>query len=148
MTSSKNFQIEWFCKPEAGRNDAVWYYGAGLMGTATLTDNGKTYSLNIYCDGETRVDVPYVNDDGTIDGNNYQVVRYVDQWQGIGVTNDTEMQALTEKWNALGYDIWTHNSWFDFYTPDGEHLDCVTHEIPDVIEQAEAVLRQLAAEAS
>jgi hypothetical protein len=31
---------------------------------------------------------------------------------------------------------WQNNSWFDIYTPDGEHLDMVNHEADEAFDQA------------
>lgn len=133
-TDKKSFQVEWFTKPEEGRNDAVWYYGAGCMGTATLTTDTGSYSLNIYCDGETLVKIPY----NLAEPDNVEYVRYADQFAAMGYQTDADLARIDEMW-------WEHNSWFDLYTEDGEHLDCVTHEIPDAIAQAEATLREVAA---
>ena len=133
-------KINWNYEIKSGQEDAVWYHAAGVVGTATLETDTGTYSLNIRCDGETLVKIPY--DAADLDSVEY--VRYADQWERLGVTTDSEMSELTEKWSKLGVDIWEHNSWFDFYTEDGEHLDCVTHTIPDAVSQAEAVLREAA----
>lgn len=143
------FNTEWNINRADGQDDAVWYHGLGVVGTATLEKDGKTYSLAIRCDGETKVLVPYENEDGTYDTDNVQFIRYADEWEQIGVTTDAEMQALTEKWSERGVDIWVHNSWFDAYAEepevDGwEHLDAVTHTIQDAEAQARAILEEVA----
>lgn len=141
------FEINWHTafEPTAERQDAVWYYGHNLVATATLTtENGEQYSLDIYCDGETKVSLP--------DGYPLTYVRYADEWETLGVTTDTEIRDFTDKViDTHGHDIWVYNSWFDLYTEINgvsEHLDSVTHEIGDAVSQAEAVLQEVAAHGS
>lgn len=143
--------ITWHEQARDGQTDAVWFYGGySIVATAThgysLLD-GETYPLHICCDGETRYDVPYLNADGTWDANDYQVIRYADEWEAIGVTNDDELTALTEAWFERGVEIHRYNSWFDCYVEiDGvlEHLDAVTHTIADAEAQAEVILKEVA----
>lgn len=136
-------------EPHPERQDAIWFYGDNYVGEVSVeTDDGKTYSLDIYCDGETRFDVPYVNEDGSFDTDNFQVIRYEADWLGIGVKSDKELNETMEYWNGQGVEIHRFNSWFDLYTEiDGvsEHLDAVTHELPDAVSQAEAILSEVVA---
>lgn len=137
MTTDKNFHIEWNCQPEEGRNDAVWYYGVGFMGKATLKTDAGEFSLNIYCDGETLVKIPYSDEEDHV-----EYVRYSDQFESMGIRNDEDLVKMNEKWAHR--DIWVHNSWFDLYTEEGEHIDYVTHEIRDAIDSAHSVLLEVA----
>lgn len=130
MESGKNFWVDWVCQPEENRNDAVWYYGETLMGTAYLKHGEETYSLDIYLDGETLVKIPY-NDSK----DNFDYVRHQSDFIAAGIETDADLVKIS--------DYFVHNSWFDLYA-DGEHLDCVTHEIPDAVSQAEAVLTEVA----
>lgn len=138
MRTDKNFQIEWNCKPEEGRNDAVWYYGVGFMGKANLITDIGTFSLNIYCDGETLVKIPRSAED--LDDVEY--VRYAGEFEAMGIRNDDDLVKINEKWGDR--DIWVNNSWFDLYTEEGEHIDYVTHKIPDTIDSARSVLMEVA----
>lgn len=149
------FEINWHTafEPTVERQDAVWYYGHNLVATATLTtENGEQYSLDIYCDGETKFRIPYKDADGDFDFTNCAYVRYESDWAEHGVTTDAEMQALLDTlMNEHEYEAHIYNSWFDLYTEiDGvsEHLDSVTHEIGDAVSQAEAVLQEVAAHGS
>lgn len=137
--------IKWEIQPNPEQHDAIWYYGTQFLGTATLVKNNEEFSLSIYCDGETRFHVPYLNEDGTFDPDNYEVIRYADQWESRGIFTDKQLNEEIEKWYKAGYEIHQHNSWFDLYDEDGTHLDCVTHEIPDAVAQAQAVLEEVAA---
>lgn len=144
------FSVDWkYGEPNPEQQDAVWSYGINYLAQATLeTEDGKKYSLDIYCDGETRVHAPYKNEDGTYNSDDFEVIRYADQWEARGIKTDSEMQKFSEEMQELGFDIWVHNSWFDFYTEiDGvsEHLDCVNHTIEDAVSQAEVVLQEVAA---
>jgi hypothetical protein len=130
------------------QTDAVWYYGDTIVATATLTlSSGETYSLDIYCDGETRYDIPYLNEDGTFDADNRKVIRYASDWEAIGVYTDEQLAATVHEWDKRGVEIHRYNSWFDLYTEiDGvsQHIDAVTHTTEDAEAQAEAVLQEVA----
>jgi len=143
-----DFKIEWRYPFDPNKQDAVWFYGDHHMATAALTtDNGETYSLDIYCDGETKVRVPYVYEDGSWHEDDYRVIRYESDWEAVGVRTDADMAAFTAEWEVRGYDIWSYNSWFDLYTAiDGhaEHLDAVTHTQEDAEAMALAVLTEVA----
>ena len=137
-----NFTIKWtYGEPREDRKDAVWFYGENCIATATLTQGEKNYSLDIYCDGETLLRVPYLNEDGTPDESNLQYLRYENEFESAGIHNDADLEAISKKFE--NFDIWVHNSWFDLYV-EGEHLDAVTHEIPDAVAQAQAVLEEVA----
>jgi hypothetical protein len=139
MTTDKNFHIVWATEPEEGRNDAVWYYGSGCMGRAFLYAENGVFSLGIYCDGETLVKIPRSEED--LDDVEY--VRYAGEFESMGIRNDDDLAKMNERWEHR--DIWAHNSWFDLYTEEGEHIDYVTHEIPDAIDSARAVLEEVSA---
>lgn len=136
-------QMRYELHPE--RTEAVWFYGDNWIGSVTAEQDGKSVTIDIYCDGETRYDVPYVNEDGSFDPNNYQVVRTEADWLGIGVTTDKELDECYKYWEGQGVEIHRYNSWFDLYTEingTSEHLDCVTHTIDEAILQAEAVAKE------
>jgi hypothetical protein len=143
------FTVTWkHGKPLPEQQDAVWYHGDGYLGTASLTtEHGETYSLEISCDGETRFNIPRLNEDGTFDRYEYETVRYHSDWYEQGIHTDREIQELSDLWLERGVEIHINNSWFDLYTEiDGlsEHLDAVTHEIKDAVSVAEAVLIEVA----
>lgn len=132
------------------QREAVWHYGVkDPVATATLTTaTGETYTVGIFCDGLTRYRIPYKNQDGSWDFDNPQIIRYADEWEAIGVTTDTEMQALIDELAQHDYEAHIYNSWYDCYALlDGEwqHLDAVTHTTDDAQAQAEAILQEMAA---
>jgi hypothetical protein len=130
------------------QTDAIWYYGDTVVATATLTlSSGETYSLDICCDGETRYDIPYLNEDGTFDADNRQVIRYARDWEALGVCTDEQLASTVHDWDERGVEIHRYNSWFDLYTEiDGVslHIDAVTHTTTDAEAQAEAILQEVA----
>jgi hypothetical protein len=142
MTDTK-FGVEWNAVTTDERQDAVWYYGLDVVGTARLERDGTTYELEIRCDGETKVQLPYDKTDPT----DVRYVRYATDWEEAGVETDAQMLAVTQEWLEQGVDIWIFNSWFDCYAKiDGDwvHLDAVTHTIDDAEAQAEAILLEVA----
>ena len=147
MSTEKNFTLKLARELDPSRQDAVWYYGEKHIGTATLeTAAGKKFSVEIYCDGETRAHLPYKNEDGTYNLSDFEVIRYEDQWEARGSKTDEPMQEESKKIMELGFDIWVFNSWFDLYTEINgtmQHLDAVSHEIEDAIRDAQAVLEEV-----
>lgn len=146
---TETFSVEWsYNQYDPAKQDAIWFYGDRHIGTATLTKDGKTFSLDIYCDGETKFRIPYKDADGDFDFTNCAYVRYESDWAEHGVTNDAEMQALLDTLlNEYEYEAHIFNSWFDLYTViDGrvEHLDAVTHTQDDAVSQSQAILEEVA----
>ncbi len=138
-----SFGVKWNIEATPERQDAVWYYGLDAVGTAKLDQDGTTYTIEIRCDGETKVQLPYDDKDFT----DVRYVRYASDWEEAGIETDAQMIAVTQEWLEKGVDIWVYNSWFDCYAKiDGEwvHLDAVTHTIDDAEAQAEAILREVA----
>ena len=138
MTTYKT-DLRYEINPE--QQDAIWFYGDQWVGSVTGEKDGKSVKIDIYCDGETRFDIPYLNEDGSFDVDNFQVVRYINDWEAIGVTTDDQLNATMQAWFERGVEIHRFNSWFDLYVDvDGssEHLDCVTHTISEAILQATA----------
>ena len=146
---TETFSVDWGWQ-DPTKKDAVWYYGMlNAVGEATLTTaEGKTFSLYIYCDGETKFRLPNKNEDGTLDFDNTDYVRYADDWEAHGINTDEQMNAYLSKLETEhDWEAHIFNSWFDLYAEiDGvvEHLDAVTHETDDAEAQAEAILREVA----
>jgi hypothetical protein len=142
------FSIKWNGEqPAADQQDACFHrYSENYFATVTLTKNGETYSTNIYIDGIMQLRIPYLNEDGTFQADNCDYVRYSDDLERYAKT-DAELSELISKWEKHGVDLWVNNPWFDLYTEvDGvsEHLDAVTHEVDDAVNQAKAVLQEVA----
>jgi hypothetical protein len=142
------FSIKWNGEqPAADQQDACFHrYTENYFATVTLTKNGETYSTDIYIDGEMHLNIPYLKFDGTENPADCEIVRYSDDLERYAKT-DAELSELISKWEKQGVDLWVHNPWFDLYTEvDGvsEHLDAVTHEVDDAVNQAKAVLQEVA----
>jgi hypothetical protein len=143
----KSFHIKWRYEYNPQKQDAVWFYGDRHIGTATLEQDGKTYSIDIYCDGETKYVLPNRNEDGSLDFDDLDYVRYESEWTAHGVNTDDELNSFVEElWSKHSHEAHIYNSWFDLYAEiDGvsEHLDAVTHTQDDAKAQAEALLDEV-----
>lgn len=147
--SEHTFTIEWRTgEIDPARQEAVWFYGYRHMANASLTtDDGKTYALDIYCDGETEYRIPSERDDGTFGVGEYRPIRYADEWDALGIHTDADLNAIYTSWMEREVDIHEANSWFDIYTViDGvsQHLDAVTHTQTEAQQQARAILEEVA----
>ena len=141
------FKTQWRYEKNAEAQDAIWFYGDRHIGTACLEADGLTHTVDIYCDGETRYNIPYLNADGTFDIDNRQVIRYAPEWHALGVHTDTQLETVQQEWYERGVEIHTYNSWFDLWVEiDGVsiHLDCVTNTQDDCEAAAEALLQEVA----
>jgi len=132
----KTINIEWIQPDERpmGREDSAWYtYQSEHDLVAYVTDGENT--ISIHADGEMRVAV-YLNPANKDEG--WDIVRYCDDWTDYEINNDAEIFQASEE----GRIDWWNNSWFDLYTEDGEHLDCVCHTLTEAISQAVALLNE------
>lgn len=117
-----DYTVSWNL-PELGpeKQDACFYRVPDASFILTVTRGDR--SVDVYCDGDMR----YRHADGW-------VVRYGDDWDEYGITDDAKLMALDN-------DGWDMNPWFDCYrTSDGEHFDAVQHTIGEAIEQAKAII--------
>jgi hypothetical protein len=116
---------EWFVPIHPERTDAVFFCdnGAAPVGSVKLTKDGETATVLIYCDGEMRAYLPRTD------------TTYRDSIQFIEHGFDTDMKLFSEKEFE-----WDMNPWFDLYTPEGDHLDLVRHNIFEAQADAEEVL--------
>ena len=124
--------VDWKIRtPHKDRHDAIFYTGMGHIADITLDLDGVSWTLSAYCDGDTRI--IRLNDEHDA------IYRDGPDLYADGITTDEELAKLMEE---PGVDC-VHNSWFDFYTLEGEHLDYVTHSISDMLEGAEALLTEI-----
>jgi len=97
------------------------FYDNGVVTTVTV--NGKT--VEIHRDGEALLYFDRKGIFGTVN-----VLRTPEEFRNAfpyGIPADEELLA------------WRHNAWFDCYTPEGEHLDCVTHTLDEAVEAAKSL---------
>lgn len=114
------YTIEWAVglpHPKTQR-DAMFY--CNPMTPFVCTVKKGNFSVDIYCDGETRVNVHQYA----------EICRSGGDLVEAGIDCDEKLvdeQGLTV----------VNNSWFDLYETDtGEHLDYVTHQIQEAIASA------------
>lgn len=132
----KTITIEWIQPDERpmGREDSAWYtYQSEHDLVAYITDGENT--ISVHADGEMRV--LYYHDLAN-KVHDVSIIRYCDDWTDYEINNDAEIFQASEE----GRIEWGNNSWFDLYTEDGEHLDCVCHTLTDAIAQAVAILQE------
>ena len=78
--------------------------------------------------GEMRIHA--TRDDGSI-----EVIRYTDQLERFGITNDKELAEWTNKGEEVFY--WDMNSWFEVYTEkDTEFFSEPIHDLQEAIKFA------------
>ncbi len=115
--------IRWRQGPFEGQSDA-FFYDNGLVAEVIL--DGKIIAA-AYCDGETRL----INPDG-------ETIRRYHDW----ADELSDDKKLSDAFASGGWEC-IHNPWFDFYSPDGEHLDAVCHTVEEIIELSKAMPEHL-----
>jgi hypothetical protein len=105
--------------PNPAQQDAIFYTGMGLIATVIW----EGFHVDVYCDGETRanlLDAPQ----GRVVSSLYNPSDFID----AGLDTDKALEIAN---NSEILD-WVNNSWFDLYC-EGEHLDCVSHELSEAL---------------
>lgn len=108
--------------PHQHQQDAIFYTGMDCLATVKY----EGFSVDVYCDGVTKVhllDAP----EGQVVSTMYYPSDFID----AGFDTDDALKMANEQ-NLLD---WVNNSWFDLYC-HGEHLDCVEHELNEIIDRA------------
>lgn len=99
------------------------FYPHGLV--LTVTVNGK--SIDIHRDGQALL---FFDPNGVF--GNVNVLRSPKEFAEAfpyGIPSDEELLD------------WQQNAWFDLYTPDGEHLDCVSQTLSEAVRNAKNLLK-------
>jgi hypothetical protein len=123
----KNVSIKWHTSFEPDidkQNDPIFYEGLGLIATVSSRD----VNVDIYADGIVRVDYHHPENKRTL----YTTADFLD----VGLDTD---EKLREAGDFLDWGN-GNNNWFDLYQ-NGEHLDCVHHNLYDIISQAGVYVR-------
>jgi hypothetical protein len=105
--------------PHPQQQDAIFYTGLGRIATVQF----EGFHVDVYCDGETRanlLDAPQ----GRVVSSLYNPSDFID----AGIDTDKALEIAN---NSEILD-WVNNSWFDLYC-EGEHLDCVSHELSEAL---------------
>lgn len=118
------YEIEWAEGLPLGYNqkEAAFYCTGSSGWIATLRRDG--FEVDIYCDGEMTARV-------LVDENRYETLTTGPELIDHGVKTDEDLQTMVEEWGM--------NPWFDLYV-HGEHLDAVTHDIGEAIDEAKQFL--------
>jgi hypothetical protein len=149
MTTTTEIHFEWGQPDDRlyGREDSCWYtggYGHDLVVHVRRADR----LISVFVDGEMDIRV-YERGDGATDFSDAGRIRYDDAFAEFGVEKDSDLWGLPfvegesdlRGPNKLGYYFdFIHNSWYDLYSEQGEHLDCVTHSLTEAIECAIKIL--------
>jgi len=116
----------WLVPMQPDRTDAVFYhdYVGGHIGSVTLQHNGEVQTIEIYCEG----DIEAVNTD--------TAKIYQSSYDFFEDGYDTDEKLFSSPDNS----DWDENPWFDLYSEDGEHLDCVSHNFLKAQNFAEQLL--------
>jgi hypothetical protein len=129
----KTINLTWAQPDERNqqREDSCWYtFGHGHDLVVRVTQGDRT--IEIFADGEMDVRV-YDKPNGSTEAGR---IRYCEQFPEYGMNNDAEVFEASE----AGRIEWIHNSWFDLYSEDGEHLDVVCHTLTEAIEKATEII--------
>ena len=142
-----DIKINYLVPASPEKQDAVFYYGDGQVAVVSVKTEAGWVDLSVWVDGETLLKLPYRNEEGKFvyDGENLDYVRYEAEFAAAGINSDEDLVRVTRECEDQGLDIWVHNSWFDVYGPNGEHLDAVQHEYNEAIDQAQAIAEEVAA---
>ena len=114
------YHLTWPAEPD--QQDAIFYTGFGHLATVKY----EGFEVDVYCEGRTEA---HLRDkaEGQIVKTLYFPVDFI----SAGLDTDTALQMANEQ----GLLDWVNNSWFDLYC-HGEHLDCVEHELNEIIDRA------------
>ena len=122
MPTAGEYEIEFFWldgnTPDGDHQESVWWE-KGAVCKVGLGD----FEVTIYVEGDDLFTHKVVDE------------RYTTavELNALGIETD---KMLHEALDDDGYLIQQNNSWFDIYTPDGEHLDMVNHEADEAFDQA------------
>lgn len=106
-------------------------------GTQVVWDADPEKRFYVVRNGEMRIHARHNAED-----NHHEVIRYTDQLEDFGITNDKEL----EEWTSKGEDFfdWIHNSWFEVYdTEDTDYFSEPYHTLDDAIGQAQTLRAEL-----
>ena len=146
MTTTINIEWVQHDQREQGREDSCWYTWSSEHDLVAYVSKGER-TIAIHADGQMRIDaflpvgLEYLHE-GTI--------RYCDELEEFGILKDLDLWGLPDashiRFDMVGpnsngyYYVIDNNSWFDLYSEDGEHLDCVCHTLTEAIEQATKII--------
>lgn len=149
--SNDTITLEWSQDDERSieREDSCWYTFSGSGHDLIVRVKRGDRTIEVYADGEMRFEAYKRNLEGT-EFVHEGTIRYFQDLSEFGVVKDSDLWGLPYASdlmpdmtgpNRFGYYYVTvNNSWFDLYSEDGEHLDCVNHELSEAISQAVAII--------
>ncbi|MGA1753748.1 MAG: hypothetical protein ACO395_10435 [Pontimonas sp.] len=133
---------------EQGREDSCWYTFTGSAHDIVTHVSRGERVIDIYVDGEMRIGAFRKEGDDFV---HQGTVRYCDDLSDYGIERDDDLWGLPDAPRADEYYLQgpnkagyyfliDHNSWYDLYTEDGEHLDCVRDTLTSAIETAVEII--------
>ena len=111
------------------RQDSAFYTDSQGTQTVWSEPNNPFYVVRA---GEMRIHA-------TSEDGEEVVIRYTDQLEDFGITNDEELK----EWSDKGEDVfsWVNNSWYEIYTDkDPDFFSEPLHELDEAIGQAKVFL--------
>lgn len=125
---------------------AFYVYSNGAEEVAYLHYKDRT----IYVDrvGEMYLAIPEVPKDlDMADDDVYNrdwpetLIRYTNDLEAFGITNDEELRQLDERFSMKGYEIWHNNAWFEVYSDNDDFGYDVYHDWKEAVEFAKTAIR-------
>ena len=108
------------------------FYCKGQVSNLVMTVSNvdlKDKHIDIYCDGDMMLEY-----NGETIRNCYELV-------SSGIDNDSDLSDIFNE-SEPGSQV-IMNPWFDLYDQDGQHLDVVSHDIYQAMEDAKNILIQM-----
>ena len=133
-TEQHDIEITYYQPRHGNQDDPCFHTKSGHSWVATLRHGEK--EIAIFCDGEMRI-----NDYGAPENRTTDIqhdIRCSDDLIDLGFDTD---EAVFEA-NENGQFYWVNNSWFDLYDAEGEHLDRVSHDLQDAINEAKELINE------
>ena len=134
---------------EQGREDSCWYTFTGSGHDVVAHVSRGERVISVYADGEMRIEGYRKDGDRFVHEG---VIRYFEDLSDYGIESDDDLwglpvaRTLDDGFDLHGpnkagyYFLIDQNSWFDLYSEDGEHLDCVRDTLTSAIETAVEII--------
>jgi hypothetical protein len=107
------------------KQDSAFY--TNEAGSEVVWDGDESGRFYVVRNGEMRIHA-------ITEAGEAWIIRYTDQLERFGITNDKELHEWTDK-GELVFD-WIHNSWFEIVDNDEPDYGEVYHELDEAVERA------------
>lgn len=121
------------------RRDPAWYVSEPSHHEHVATTTKGDREVRVFREGEMRIHI-WDSKEARNAGAQPDIIRYTDRLVGAGIETDEQL-AEAHDHDRLE---WHMNAWFDLYayvgTGEPVWLDCVQHDLPTAIGEAERAL--------